>query len=57
MTVQQAQPIPRPHLIAALAGDDVCRTCQGRGSLVVDDSRNTRTCPMCRGAGLTQERS
>ena len=44
-------PIPRNELIAAMAGDDVCTTCRGRGSVYVTGPRDKRVCPPCRGTG------
>ena len=49
-----AVPIPRPALIAALAGETVCRHCGGRGKVLVARERTGRACPMCRGTGLTK---
>lgn len=46
-------PIPRAELIAALAGDTVCRHCAGRGTILVANERDRRPCPACRGTGLT----
>ena len=48
-----AVPISRPDLIAALAGDTVCRHCAGRGKVFVANERAGRPCPMCHGTGLT----
>ena len=45
--------LPRKVLIDALAGDDVCPTCRGRGWLQVTNERDRRPCPACRGTGLT----
>lgn len=45
-------PHPDPNLIALLAGETICRTCNGRGQLQVANERAGRTCPMCRGTGL-----
>ena len=50
-------PMPRSELIAALAGDTVCRHCAGRGKVHVAGERTPRPCPMCRGTGLAKAQS
>lgn len=47
--------ISRPDLLAALAGDTVCRHCAGRGGIIVNRERKPRPCPMCRGSGLVSQ--
>lgn len=52
-----SKPIPRRQLIAALAGDDLCRHCRGQGQIQVANERDRRTCPQCRGTGLAKAQS
>lgn len=47
----------RDAVIAMLCDEDVCSHCRGRGRIEVTSARDTRTCPMCRGAGVPLERA